>query len=157
MNPLTLKKLATRTPTFKWSRLNPVLDSKKGLAYMITVAELDPASLDPNNLKFSPDAASVKYSALIDPRKHTTGDTVSINLGAASDIPMATELLDALGGAGSSASGNIAALKPKDGANTAPLEANKFYAWTVTPIVYTTDQTAFALGNMKSPSFFQVQ
>ncbi|HBN09701.1 MAG TPA: hypothetical protein DD435_13965 [Cyanobacteria bacterium UBA8530] len=150
-DPLGQSKLSTRKPTFEWQRLNPSLDSKKALAYMITVAELDPGSFsDPNNIKFTPTTANVKYSALIDPAKHSSGSAVSIEMGAKSDIPLATELLDAM-------KGDAAVLQTKDGDKTVPLEANKFYAWTVTPIVYTTDQTAFALGNMQTPRFFQVQ
>lgn len=150
--------LQAKKPTFKWTRLSSVVDGTKALAYMLTVAELDPATFaNPSSFKFTADAAKVKYSALIDPSKHAAGNLISIELGAKSDIPLATELLDAIGKAGSGSTGNLSALSPKDGDKTEALEANKFYAWTVTPIVYTLDQTAFAMGNMATPFFFQVQ
>lgn len=149
---------ASTTPTLKWKKLSLALPADRTLSYMVTIAKLDPTTLtDPS--KFSGNAGAamdVAYSALIDPSKHENGENVEVAYGTKSDIGLATELMQALEKAGDSGGNNLSALKPKD-TNVQPLVAGEKYAWTVAPIVITKDQTAFALGNLATPYFFQAQ
>lgn len=149
---------ASTTPTLKWKKLALALPATQTLSYMVTIAKLDPASLtDPS--KFSANAGAamdVAYSALIDPSKHENGENIEVTYGTKSDIGLAAELMQALENAGNSGGNNLSALKPKD-TNVQPLVAGEKYAWTVAPIVVTKDQTAFALGNLATPYFFQAQ
>lgn len=144
-NPLSPTVVTDPKPVFRFSKLTNTNPDRK-VSYLVSLAKLDPNQFT----SFEPAENAVVYAAIIDPDKHAAGDVVSVPMGTDTDVPIPTELLNAM-------SGSMAAFKPVDGADTKALTSGEVYGWTVAPLIYNSDLTTFAIGNMAAPNFFKAQ
>lgn len=143
-NPLNPTVINEAKPTFRFTKIANSNPDRK-VSYLVSVAQLATGSVS-----FAPAENAVVYAAIIDPDKHSADNVVSVPMGTDTDVPIPSELLNAM-------SGPMAALKPVDGSETKSLTNECIYGWTVAPLIYNSDLTTFAIGNMATPFFFKYQ